>query len=311
MEDRGAAIRRVESQIQLSWDRIGSRPASRHRRAWLPANPHRSMILVHGYAEHAGRYDEMALHFACRGFAVHAYDQSGHGRSAGPRGHVDRFDRMLDELVAFTEFVRAEHEDLPLALVGHSMGGLVAAATSAFRPIEIDHLILSGALLELGPDTKAWKRIAARLLAPLGARMALSAGIDPDGLSRDVEVRRRYQADPYVKDRMSAAFASGMMSMVERTRGAANQIETPVLLMHGESDPISPPSGTRAFHAGLSPEIAACSRLQIYPGLRHEIFQEPERREVWQDILEWIEKTSSRLLDKGGNPHGGTTHPPG
>ena len=246
------------------------------------------MILVHGYAEHCGRYDEMAMFFAGRGFAVHAYDQSGHGRSPGPRGDVDRFERMLDDLMIFVGFVADEHPNLPRTVVGHSMGGLVAAATSAFRAPDIDRLVLSGALLELGADTPAWKQIAARLLAPFGARVGLSVGLDTEGLSRDPEVGRRYEADPYVKDRMSARFASGMMAMIGHTRSAADQIERPTLLLHGEDDPMSPVSGSRTFHAGLSPTIADESRLQIYPGLRHEIFQEPERRQVWQDILDWM-----------------------
>ena len=246
------------------------------------------MVLVHGYAEHCGRYDEMAMFFASRGFAVHAYDQSGHGRSPGPRGDVDRFERMLEDLMIFVGFVAEEHPNLPRTVVGHSMGGLVAAATSAFRAPDIDRLVLSGALLELGADTPAWKQIAARLLAPFGSRVGLSVGLDTEGLSRDPEVGRRYEADPYVKDRMSARFAAGMMAMIGHTRSAANQIGRPTLLLHGEDDPMSPVSGSRTFHAGLSPTISDESRLQIYPGLRHEIFQEPERLQVWQDILDWM-----------------------
>ena len=275
-------IRRVESQVRLS------RANPRYRRAWIPDDPRRAMILVHGYAEHCGRYDEMAMFFARHGFAVHAYDQAGHGRSPGPRGDVDRFERMLDELMSFVDFVSGEHPNLPRTLVGHSMGGLVVAATSAFRAPDVERLVLSGALLELGADTPFWKQMAAKLLAPFGARVGLSVGLDPDGLSRDPEVGRRYEADPYVKDRMSARFASGMMTMIERTRAAANQIERPTLLLHGEDDPMSPVSGSRAFHAGLSRTIADDCRLRVYPGLRHEIFHEPERQQVWRDILDWM-----------------------
>jgi acylglycerol lipase len=277
-----ASTQRVESQIELSG------AGFRHRRAWLPDAPDRSMILVHGYAEHCGRYDEMAMHFSHHGFAVHAYDQSGHGRSPGPRGDVDRFDRMLDELARFVDFVIEQHPNLPVTLVGHSMGGLVAAATCAFRSPMIDKLILSATLLEIGPDNPPWKRVLARLLAPLGSRVGFSVGLDPRGLSRDPDVARRYEADPFVKDRMSARFAVGMMSMLERTRESATRLDRPVLILHGEDDPMSDPAGSRAFHAGLAPEIAMASRLKIYPELRHEIFQEPERRIVWQDMLGWV-----------------------
>ena len=276
------AIRRVESQIQLS--EVGVR----YRRVWLPPRPEKTMILVHGYAEHSGRYDEMAMHFAKRGFAVHAYDQSGHGRTAGPRGDVDRYARLIDELGRFVEIVETEHPGLSITLVGHSMGGLVAAATVAFRSPPIDRLVLSGALLEVAADTPSWRPLLARLLAPLGSRVGLAVGLDPSGLSRDPEVGRRYQADPFVEDRMSARFAAGMMATLRSVRDAAERIDRPALILHGEVDPICPAAGSRTFHAGLSPAIAAASRLLIYPELRHEIFQEPERHQVWQDMLDWM-----------------------
>ena len=281
-------IRRRETQVALSETGL------RYRRSWLPPEPVHAMVLVHGYAEHSGRYDEMAMHFAGRGFAVHAYDQAGHGRTRGPRGHVDRYDRLLDDLTRFVELVRLDHPGLPLTIVGHSMGGLVTAATAAFRNPDVDRIVLSGALLQRGGESgPGWSErlavLVARLLAPLGSRIGLSAGLDPSGLSRDPEVARRYLEDPFVKDRMSARFASGMMSMVEAVRTAADRVEAPILVLHGEADPMCPVAGSRAFHAGLSPEIAAESALKIYPELRHEIFQEPERHAVWQDVLDWLD----------------------
>mgnify|MGYP005845942773 CR=1 FL=1 len=280
-------VRRKETQVELS------EAALRYRRSWLPRDPRRAMVLVHGYAEHSGRYDEMAMHFAARGFAVHAYDQAGHGRTRGPQGHVDRFGRLVDELVRFVDLVRQEDPSLPLALVGHSMGGLVTAASAVLGKPAADRIVLSGALLQVGgADGPDWRlRLqarAARLLAPLGPLASFSMGLDPRGLSRDPEVVRRYEDDPLVKDRISARFASGMLTMVETVRQSPDRVDVPMLLLHGEADPICPTAGSRAFHAGLSPAIAARSALKIYPGLRHEIFQEPERRAVWQDMLDWL-----------------------
>jgi len=280
-----APILRREGRIVLS-DR-----GERYRYAWLPAAPKRAMILVHGYAEHAGRYDEMAMHFAARGFAVHAYDQAGHGRTRGPRGHVDRFERLLDELARFVEQIAADHPGVPIVLVGHSMGGLVVAGTAALRRPAVDRIVLSGALLEL-PTTGSLDRrlrlLAARILSRIAPRIGLSTGLDVDGLSRDPEVVRRYVEDPYVKDRMSARFAAGLFSMVEQVGRAASRVERPILILHGEADPICPVSGSRRFHAGLAPEIIKSSRLSVYPGLRHEIFNEPERETIWREMLAWI-----------------------
>ena len=128
-------IRRRESQVDLTWpdapvSDAGPAFGERYGYVWLPPEPTRVLILIHGYAEHAGRYDEMAMYFAQRGFAVHAFDQVGHGRTAGARGHVDRFDRLTDEVARFVDLVKLDHPGLPVVLLGHSMGGLVVAGTS-------------------------------------------------------------------------------------------------------------------------------------------------------------------------------------
>jgi alpha-beta hydrolase superfamily lysophospholipase len=278
-------LRRREGQLVLSDG------GERYAYAWLPPDPSRALILVHGFAEHAGRYEEMATHFAARGFGVHAYDQAGHGRTPGPRGHVDRFDRLLEDLAVFVEWVRAEHPGLPIVLAGHSMGGLVTAATAAFRRPNVDRIVLSGALLDLDANASADRRLRlfmARLLSVVAPRLGLSTGLDAAGLSRDPEVVRRYLADPLVKDRMTARFASGLFETVARVREAASRIERPILIQHGEADPICPVAGSRRFHAGLAPAIAEQSRLSVYPGLRHEIWNEPERGAIWQDVLDWL-----------------------
>ncbi|MBK7951278.1 MAG: alpha/beta hydrolase [Deltaproteobacteria bacterium] len=278
-------VLRREGRIALS-DR-----GERYRYAWLPPAPRRAMILVHGYAEHAGRYDAMATWFAARGFAVHAYDQAGHGRTRGPRGHVDRFERLLDELSRFVEQIAADHPGLPIALVGHSMGGLVVAATAVFRRPAVEWIVLSGALLEMptaGSFDRRLRLLAARFLSAIAPRIGLSTGLDAAGLSRDPEVVRRYLEDPYVKDRMSARFAAGLAGMVERVASSADRVERPILVLHGGDDPICPVSGSRRFHAGLDPAIANRSRLSVYPGLRHEIFNEPEHEAIWREVLEWM-----------------------
>lgn len=280
-----ALVLRREGRIALS-DR-----GERYRYAWVPPSPARAMILVHGYAEHAGRYDAMAMHFAARGFAVHAYDQAGHGRTRGPRGHVDRFERLLEELSRFVEQIAADHPGLPITLVGHSMGGLVVAATAARHRPAVDRIVLSGALLELptaGSIDRRLRLLVARILSSIAPRIGLSTDLDAAGLSRDPEVVRRYLEDPYVKDRMSARFAAGLATTVARVADDASRVERPILILHGEADPICPVSGSRRFHAGLAATIGKSSRLSVYPGLRHEIFNEPEREQVWGEMLEWL-----------------------
>lgn len=297
-------VRRREGRIALSGR------GERYRYAWLPFESDRVMILVHGFAEHAGRYDEMATYFAKRGFAVHAYDQAGHGRTPGPRGHVDRFEGLLEELARFVDRIRGEHPELPIVLVGHSMGGLVVAGTAAFLHPAVDRIVLSGALLvppDEGSVDRRLRLFLARILSRLMPRLGLSTGLDPEGLSRDPEVVRRYREDPWVKDRMTTRFATGLAATVSRVVEAAGRIERPILILHGEDDPICPVEGSRRFFAGLEPRVARRSRLSVYPGLRHEIFNEPEREQVWGDMLAWLDDPKGTTDDRGCPPIGGST----
>ena len=251
------------------------------------------MLFLHGFGEHSGRYENVARWFAHRGRLVHAYDQLGHGLSAGRRGHVSRFDDYLDDLEAMLERVTSEPgRPLPI-LVGHSLGGLISATLACERKPEISKLVLSGPALELGPDISRLRMAAARILRRVVPRFTMEAGLDPNALSRDPEVVRDYQADSMVHGRMSAALAAGMLERVVTTAASASQLQVPVLLLHGEEDALCPVSSSRAFFEGLDPSIAARSEIKTYPGLRHEIFNEPEREQVYQDLFSYVEKVEA------------------
>jgi alpha-beta hydrolase superfamily lysophospholipase len=274
------AIRRSESSFQ------GLGGLRLFRRSWLPATSERVLVVVHGFAEHSGRYDHMGQWFSSRGFAVHAYDQRGHGRSQGRRGHVERFDEYLDDLQLLLERVRDEHPGQPLVLCGHSMGGLVVASFLGQRKLPgLQAAVTSCAALALSPDLPRWRVWTARLLRSIAPRLHLSSGLDPEGLSRDPSVVRAYLEDPLVDRRMTMALGSELLQAVSRAEDWAQRVPVPMLLLHGEADPICPVRGSRDFHARVR---AAGSQLRTYPGLRHEIFNEPEHEEVFQDVLEWV-----------------------
>jgi alpha-beta hydrolase superfamily lysophospholipase len=272
------AVRRTESHFR------GRRGHSLLRRAWLTEEPERVLLVVHGYGEHSGRYEGLGSWFAQRGSAVHAFDHQGHGRSEGVRCHVRRFGDFLDDLAVLQERVAAEHPGLPLFLVGHSMGGLIVAAYVCERRPDVAGAVLSGPALALGNVPRA-RILATRLLRWVAPRLSLAAGLDPEGLSRDPEVVRAYVEDPYVYDRLTLSLAAELFRAAERTAGRGGEIAIPMLVLHGGADPICDPAGSRAFHAALRSEG---SGLQIYPKLRHEIFNEPEREAVFGDLLTWL-----------------------
>ena len=276
-------IRRTESHHQASSGR------RLRRRAWLPADPRRWLLIVHGLAEHSGRYDHVCSWCARRGFAVHAYDQAGHGESEGRRGHIDRFSELHDDLADMLALVASEHPGPPGVLIGHSMGGLVVASFLSERSPPLLAAITSGAALAVSPDLSPVKRSLAKLVRRVLPRLALATGLRSDGLSRDPLVIRRYEEDPLVLTRITASLGAEVLAAVSACRARGRSVRVPLLMLHGADDPICLPSGSEAFFAGLPRAEVLGSELQIYPRLRHEIFNEPEQESVFQDMLCWIE----------------------
>jgi len=274
-----SVVRRSDGRL------AGAGGISLHRRSWLPPLARRSIALVHGYAEHSGRYDALGAWFAARGFAVHAYDQRGHGRSEGPRGHVAAFAELLDDAGRFVASVRAEHEAIPLTLVGHSLGGLVVASLLAERRPPVDDAVLSGAALAQ-PEISRARIVAARGLRRLLPRLRLASGLDPAGLARDPAVVRAYLADPLVFRHMTCSFAVEVLHAIERIRVRREPIEVPLLVLHGADDPLVPAAGSRHFFERAR---GPGSELRLYPKLLHEIFNEPEQEEVFRDVLDWLD----------------------
>jgi len=255
------------------------------RRSWIPEAPTRVILLVHGYAEHCGRYEEMASWLAARGAAVHAYDHRGHGRSGGRRSHVKDFDEFLDDLSSVLDSVREEHSGLPLVLLGHSMGALITLAFLVERKPILSAAITSGAAVAV--DGASATRIAvARGLSKVWPTLKIGSGLDTDGLSRDPEVVKRYLEDPLVFRHMTVSLGAAMVGTATEIATRGGDVEVPLLMLHGEADPICAAAGTRDFAADVT---TTGSSSKVYPELRHEIFNEPEREQVYTDLWNWME----------------------
>lgn len=262
-----------------------------HLRHWpADAGARGQVLLVHGLGEHVGRYDHVAAALSARGWAVSGFDQRGHGRSEGARGVIARPDALLADLAAVIDTVRPRHAG-PLVLLGHSMGGAVAARfvaeALAPRPAAwsrpVDGLVLSSPALaaRLSGFQRLQLAIGERFLPGLAQRN----GIDPRGLSHDEAMVAAYTADPLVHDRISARLARFILDAGEQVRAAAPRWALPTLLMWGGADPVVDPAGSRAFAAAAP---AAMLSAFEFDSMRHEIFNETEREGVLMRLHQWL-----------------------
>ena len=258
-----------------------------YRQSWLPNGESRAaIVLVHGLGEHSGRYEYLAGHCTARRFAVHALDHYGHGKSEGLAGYVERFSVYLDGVRELLTHVREQQAGAPLFLLGHSMGGLIAAAFLREAQFEFCAGVLSGPALKSDAAPPAIVLWINRLLSSLVPTLPM-IGLDPAGVSRDPEVVRAYVSDPLVHHgKVRARLIAEMMTAMKQTLSHANEISLPILIMHGEEDTLTSPEGSREFYAQAG---STDKTLKIYPGLYHEIFNEPEKDVVLGEMTDWLE----------------------
>ena len=264
-----------------------------HLREWPVAKAHGSVLIVHGLGEHIGRYAHVAAALNAQRWRVVGYDLRGHGASAGPRGVITQADDLLADLARVIDALREEASRGPLVLLGHSMGGLVAArfvaedlvpaARRATWAREVDALVLSSPALNLG--MKAVQKLLLAVLGALAPELALGNGLRPEWISRDVQVVAAYRADPQVHDRIAPRLARFMVDAGVFVRAQAQGWAVPTLLLYAGSDRCVAPAGSAAF-AEAAPKGVVTSRA--FEPLFHEIFNEPEQAEVFAALSKWL-----------------------
>ncbi|WP_412067679.1 alpha/beta hydrolase [Rubrivirga sp. IMCC43871] len=257
-------------------------------RSWTPdGDPRGVVLIVHGLHEHSGRYAYAASALMQRGYAVCASDLRGHGRSDGPRGQVEGFDEYVDDLRLFLSRVEEEAGDRPVFLMGQSMGGLVVARLVASGgAAEVAGVALTSPILDVPEGTPGWLLSVADVLARWVPTLPVQS-IDLSALSRDPSVEAAYKADPLaivqgVRVRLAAEIRRAFLAVRDRPE----RFTMPLYLTHGTDDQITPPSGTTwlAEHAA-SNDVT----LQLWPGLLHETFHEPERDETIAHFADWLD----------------------
>lgn len=263
----------------------GSDATQRYQQSWHPENPKASVLIVHGYAEHSGRYADVAIHLAQQGFAVYTCDLLGHGHSAGDPGFVTSFSQYLTDLEIFLAAVRGESAQ-PLFLLGHSMGGTIAALLAL--QLEQQHRTLLQGLILSAPFLKV--QLASLLIYPLSVLgQALpklpTIRLDSDAISRDREIVQRYRTDPLVyHNRLPLQTVVAILRATQQIQ-ARQMISLPLLILHGTADRLAAVEDSQRFYQqAQSPD----KTLNRYQGLYHEVLNEPEKAQVLTDLTTWL-----------------------
>jgi alpha-beta hydrolase superfamily lysophospholipase len=254
---------------------------------WSKDAPEAVLLFVHGLGEHSGRYSHAAEWFAQQGYLCWAIDYRGHGRSPGPRVHVNRFDEFVEDVGVLRALARREFPALPAFLVGQSQGGLVALRSLLLEPDGLSGAILSSPLLGIHPASKPSAALVAagRILSVLAPRVRLANGVDPAILSHDPAVVEAYRRDPLVSGRVSVCWYWSMLEAMADTHSRAASLERPVLVMVSGEDRLVDSAAAEAWA-----RAAPAKRVELtrWDGFYHEALNEPEKQQVFRRMQSWL-----------------------
>jgi alpha-beta hydrolase superfamily lysophospholipase len=243
------------------------------------------VLLVHGVAEHAGRYPHVGSRLARARIATDAFDLRGFGGSGGHRAYVDQWSQYHDDVEDRLAAVRSAADGLPVVLYGHSMGGLIALGyvlANPPRPLP-DLLVLSAPAIDA--IVPVWKRRLAEVLAVMVPRFALANTFPKGALSADPAIETAYLADPLAVHRTTARLGVVLFREQDRVRAVlarGGPLPVTTYVVHGTDDPIVPEWATRSL------EGRANVTRRVYQGLHHETHNEPSGTAVIDDTIAWI-----------------------
>lgn len=254
---------------------------------WTPdIAPRGVVVLSHGLGEHAGRYHHVAQRFGQAGLVVYALDHRGHGRSGGKRVYLRDMSEYVGDFHTLVGIAAAEYPQLPLLVLGHSMGGAIVFSYGVEYPDEYTAMVLSGPAVAAQAAVSPVLAAVAKVLGKVAPGLPVE-NLDANAVSRDPEVVAAYKADPLVwHGKVPAGIARALMIVGETMPQRASALTAPLLVVHGEKDRLVSADGSRHLVECVgSPDV----HLKVYPGLFHEVFNEPEKELVLDDVTTWIE----------------------
>jgi alpha-beta hydrolase superfamily lysophospholipase len=255
---------------------------------WTPDIPPRAVVVLsHGLGEYARRYDHVAQRFGEDGLVTYALDHRGHGRSGGKRMLVRDISEFTADFDILVGIARREHPALKYIVLGHSMGGGIVFAYGVERPDNYDLMVLSGPAVAAQDLVSPLMAFAAKGLGVIVPGLPVQE-LDTNLISRDPAVVEAYNTDPLVyHGRVPAGIGRALLQIGETMPQRAPALTAPLLVVHGSDDRLIPVEGSRRLVECVG---STDVELKVYPGLYHEVFNEPERNQVLDDVVSWITK---------------------
>jgi alpha-beta hydrolase superfamily lysophospholipase len=254
---------------------------------WLPDFQAQAVIaIVHGIGEHSGRYLTLVEHFVPLGYAIYGFDHRGHGRSAGKRGHMMHWQEFRTDLRNFIRMIQTEQKNVPLFLMGHSLGGLIVLDYALHFSEGIRAVIASSPALA-APAIPPVLMTLSRIMSRIWPGLTIETHLDVSALSHDSAVIEAYQNDPLVHGLASARLGTEFNKCRESTLNAASRFRLPLLLYHGKKDRLVPFEGTTRFFEALESDD---KEFHLFENGFHELHHDTDKKKLLLLIEIWIEK---------------------
>ena len=255
-------------------------------RSWTVDSPKAVVGLVHGHGEHSKRYQHVAEFFASKNISMHAFDHRGHGISEGKRGHSPKYASILGDVADFVEKVNEKSPNVPVFVYGHSMGGNLVLNYGQTNPAGVKGVICSSPWIRLAFAPPKAKVILANALEAIYPSLTLSSGLDSNLLSHDKSVCDAYSKDPVVHDLISVSLYNSMDRAGADALAKADQFKLPMFLFHGSEDKLTSFAASKEFAEKANSNVT----FKQWEGLYHETHNEPQKKEVLEEVMNWINR---------------------
>ena len=281
----------MSKQSEFSWKTKGNKKIYAYR--WDVEEPKAIICLVHGLGEHLHRYEHMVAYYNERGYSVMSFDNIGHGKSEGKRGHLPSFQVYMDNVSELLQAAEKAYPLLPKFLYGHSMGGNIVLNYVLRNNPSIAGMITTGAWITLPKNPPALLVMVGNVLKYILPSLQQPSDLDPTAISRDEAEVKKYMNDPLVHGKITINFGAEMLPAAKWLETYQGPVEMPALMMHGSDDKLTSPEGTALLSKNLTGDVTHKS----WEGLYHEIHNEPEQKEVFDYTINWLEEKIAKWSD--------------